>query len=444
MQNPNARLHPLNERAPADGAYVLYWMDRAQRAHLNHALDHSVEEANARDLPVLAVALVGGEEPALTRRQVKFVAEALVDVRQALKERDIGFLCLPANDQAAFAALLEKAAFAVTDFGCLRHHRVRRAWLGQQAPCRAVAVETDAIVPVELVGDRAEHDPRRLQARIEERLPLFVKNETPRTAVKPLRDIKLPKGIDCTDWIALAKAADAAGPEPVGWIRGGRTAALSRLPHLFACSAPADAAGCDPGRDAVASLSAYLRFGHVSPVEVALQARAARAEARAFLEALLVRREVAANWCHFRNDYDSFGALPAWARESLAEHAADPREPGYDAEQLEAAETEDEVWNAAMRRMQETGYLPAALRAYWAKQILAWSSTPEEALATALRLDNLCFLDGGDHSSFANVLWAFGLHDRPVEEQPVLGKVRPMSRERLERQIDLGRFLAAA
>jgi len=165
---------------------------------------------------------------------------------------------------------------------------------------------------------------------------------------------------------------------------------------------------------------------------------------RGFVEALVIRREIAANWCHFHDGYDCFDALPGWARDSLAAHASDPREPCYGAEQLEAAETEDAVWNAAMRRMKETGYLQGAMRAYWAKRILAWAPEPERALATALDLNNRFFLDGGDHSSFANVLWVFGLHDRPFPETPVYGKVRPMSREGLERQIDNERFLAAA
>jgi deoxyribodipyrimidine photo-lyase len=444
MQSAHPRLHQLNERAPAEAGYVLYWMDRAQRAHLNHALDYAVEEANALDLPVFAVARIGGEEPPLSPRQARFVAEGLVDVRKALKERDIGFACLPYSDEAGFKALLEGAAVAVTDFGYLRHHRTRRAWLGEHAPCRAVAVETDALVPVALVSQRAEHDADGLRPRIEEQLASFIKNETPRTPVKAIRGAGLPRGIDCTDWTALGKAAGATGPQPVDWIRGGRTAALSRLQRFIAHRQETDASRCDPQADAVAYLSAYLRFGQISPVEVALLARDADDDIRAFLEGLVVRRELAANWCHFRQDYDSFAALPDWARESLYAHAADPRTPCYAAAALEGAETEGDVWNAAMRRMAATGYLPNQLRVYWVKRILAWAPDPEHALSTTLYLNNRYFLDGGDHSSFANVLWAFGLHDRPFRETRVFGKVRPMSRRGLERRIDVGRFLAAA
>jgi deoxyribodipyrimidine photo-lyase len=445
MQSAQTRLHPLNERAPADGAYVLYWMDRAQRAHLNHALDRAVEEANNLGLPVLAIARIGGEEPPLTQRQAKFVAEGLADVRKALKERDIGFLCLPASDEAGFQALLDRAAVAVADFGYLRHHRARRAWLGEHAPGRAVAVETDALVPVEQVGDRAEYDADAIRPKIAEQLGLFVKNETARTPVKAMREPKLPKGIDCADWAALAKPAGATGAKPVDWIRGGRTAALSRLQHFIARGLEAgETIVADPREDAVAYVSAYLRFGQISPIEVALKAREAAGEAGAFIEELLVRRELAANWCHFGNDYDRFDALPDWAKATLGAHAGDPRTPCYTAEALEAAETEDEVWNAAMRRMQATGFLPGALRIYWAKRILAWAPDPEHALATALDLNNRTLLDGGDHTAFAQVLSAFGLHDRPFPETRVFGTVRPMTRRGLERRIDVGRFLAAA
>ncbi len=67
------------------------------------------------------------------------------------------------------------------------------------------------------------------------------------------------------------------------------------------------------------------------------------------------------------------------------------------------------------------------MRMYWAKKILEWSKTPEEAFATALHLNNQYFLDGRDPNSYANVAWTFGLHDRPWPERPVFGTVRYMT-----------------
>jgi deoxyribodipyrimidine photo-lyase len=80
------------------------------------------------------------------------------------------------------------------------------------------------------------------------------------------------------------------------------------------------------------------------------------------------------------------------------------------------------------------------MRMYWAKKILEWSRTPEQGYATALRLNNRYFLDGRDPSSYANVAWTFGLHDRPWPERPVFGKVRSMTFGGLARKFDMAGY----
>jgi deoxyribodipyrimidine photo-lyase len=50
-------------------------------------------------------------------------------------------------------------------------------------------------------------------------------------------------------------------------------------------------------------------------------------------------------------------------------------------------------------------------------------------------------LDGRDPSSYANVAWTFGLHDRPWPERPVFGKVRSMTASGLERKFDMAAYL---
>ena len=44
---------------------------------------------------------------------------------------------------------------------------------------------------------------------------------------------------------------------------------------------------------------------------------------------------------------------PEWAQMTLTEHANDPR-PSYVFDELENAETHDEIWNAAQRELRET------------------------------------------------------------------------------------------
>jgi deoxyribodipyrimidine photo-lyase len=200
-----------------------------------------------------------------------------------------------------------------------------------------------------------------------------------------------------------------------------------------------------PQTDHVSHMSKYLHFGQLSPVYIALQVRAhadrVDENVETYLEELIVRRELPMNFVFYEPRYDSYEQLPAWARETLAEHTRDPREPLYTARQLEDAETADPYWNAAMKEMRHAGYLHNYMRMYWGKKILEWSATPEEAYATTLRLNNTYFVDGRDANSYANVAWVFGQHDRGWTERPVFGKTRSMTAGGLERKADPAAFV---
>jgi len=95
-----------------------------------------------------------------------------------------------------------------------------------------------------------------------------------------------------------------------------------------------------------------------------------------------------------------------------------------------------------MREMTATGYMHNHMRMYWGKKILEWSTDPRDAFATALHLNNKYFVCGRDPSSYANVGWVFGLHDRPWPERAVFGAVRSMTAAGLRRKVDMDAYLA--
>jgi deoxyribodipyrimidine photo-lyase len=196
-----------------------------------------------------------------------------------------------------------------------------------------------------------------------------------------------------------------------------------------------------PQTDDISRMSAYLHFGQISPLYLALQINKTRGRATeakaAYLEELIVRRELAINFVNSTARYDDFSSLPNWALETLARHRKDPREYTYTRRQLEDAKTHDQYWNAAMVEMRTTGFMHNHMRMYWGKKILEWSKTPEQAFRTALALNNKYFLDGRDPNSYAGVAWIFGLHDRAWFERPIFGKVRYMNASGLERKCDI-------
>jgi deoxyribodipyrimidine photo-lyase len=113
----------------------------------------------------------------------------------------------------------------------------------------------------------------------------------------------------------------------------------------------------------------------------------------------------------------------------------------YSRTELESGRTHDPYWNAAQREMVLTGKMHGYMRMYWGKKILEWSSSPEEAFATALHLNNKYELDGRDPNGFAGVAWCFGKHDRPWGRRPIFGMVRYMNAKGLQRKFDADQYV---
>jgi deoxyribodipyrimidine photo-lyase len=195
----------------------------------------------------------------------------------------------------------------------------------------------------------------------------------------------------------------------------------------------------------VSDISPYLHFGQISPLYVALEvanAAGVRKEAReAYLEQLIVRRELSMNFVNFNDHYDSYDCIPSWAKRTLAEHESDRRQYEYSVEELEQGRTHDPYWNAAQREMVDSGKMHNYMRMYWGKKIIEWTPKPEDAFRAALYLNNKYELDGRDPNGFTGVAWCFGKHDRPWQERKVFGKVRYMNAEGLRRKFDMDAYL---
>ncbi len=112
----------------------------------------------------------------------------------------------------------------------------------------------------------------------------------------------------------------------------------------------------------------------------------------------------------------------------LIEHTADSRPNRYTFDQLERAETHDDLWNAAQREMVEGGWMHNYMRMYWAKKILEWAPDPVRAFEWAVILNDRYELDGRDPNGYQGIAWAVvGKHDRPWFNRPIFGLVRSMT-----------------
>jgi deoxyribodipyrimidine photo-lyase len=162
--------------------------------------------------------------------------------------------------------------------------------------------------------------------------------------------------------------------------------------------------------------------------------------ADAYLEELIVRRELSLNYVFYNPSYDSFEGLPDWTKKTLGAHDRDVRRYKYTKGELEEAKTHDPYWNAAQNEMRRTGKMHGYMRMYWGKKIIEWTASPQEAFRIALYLNNKYELDGRDPNGFTGVAWCFGKHDRPWRERAILGKVRYMNDRGLLRKFDADKY----
>jgi deoxyribodipyrimidine photo-lyase len=318
----------------------------------------------------------------------------------------------------------------------------KRAWLAQALPRLDVpVVEVDGrnVVPARAASDKREYMARTLRPKIHRLLPEFLDEFPPLSAQALPWAAPLPR----PDWDGLL----AGFGLPPALFPPGKTAARARLDAFLASGLPRYADDRNtPVEPAASLLSPYLHFGQLSAQRVALRVLAAKGvpvEARdGFLEQLIVRRELAENFCLNTPDYDTPAAFPAWATATLAKHQGDARPHLASEAELLAGETPDPLWNAAQRQLLATGHMHGYLRMYWAKQVLLWSPDASTALERCLGLNDSLSLDGRDVNGYAGLAWSIGgVHDRPWPERAVFGTVRSMTFNGARRKFDVAAFV---
>jgi len=433
------RILKLNDRPTRPGRYVLYWMQASQRAEYNHALEYAVREANEKKLPVVAFFGLTENFPEANLRHYTFLAEGLQDAHVALERRGIRLVVRHGSPEELFPDLAAEASLVVTDRGYLRVQTRWREKAALTVPCAMIQVETDAVVPVETASEKEVYSAAVLRPRIHRHLGRFLVPLMETKVTRDSLDIKLASlNMKKPEVLLRSLSIDRSVP-PAKAFQGGTSRAKRLLDDFIARKLPHYTKHrADPSSDYSSGLSPYLHFGQISPLCIALKIRAAKTapqEAKgAFLEELIVRRELSLNFVHYNDSYDTFASLPEWSIKTLKKHSRDRRPRLYSRKEMEKARTQDPCWNAAQREMVVTGRMHNTMRMYWGKKILEWSATPEEAFQTALYLNNKYELDGRDPNSFAGIAWCFGKHDRPWKERDIFGTVRYMNDAGLRRK----------
>ncbi len=432
------RIKLLNNNALKSGKYVLYWMQASQRAEYNHALEYAILQANERAKPLIVFFGITDDFPEANERHYYFMLEGLREVMEKLAERRIKMVMRYQSPEKGAVELAQDADLVVVDRGYLNIQKGWRSHVAKKIECPLIQVESDVVVPVEEAEQKEAYSAGTFRPKISKKLNKFL---IPLPEAAPqISSLDIDVGsIDISNIAGVISQLKIDHQvKKSDYYSGGFKQAQQRLDDFIAIKLDkyADLRN-DPTLDYLSHMSPYFHFGQISPLFVALKVLATNSPgSEAYLEELIVRRELSMNFIFYNPDYAKYSSLPDWAQRTLAEHREDRRDFVYSQEEWENARTHDPYWNAAQQEMMITGKMHGYMRMYWGKKIIEWSRSPEEAFETALCLNNKYEIDGRNPNGFTGVAWCFGKHDRAWQERPVFGKTRYMNANGLRRKFD--------
>lgn len=439
------RLWVRTDGAPrADGTFVLYWMHHALRFHENPALVAACDLARELGLPLLVYQGLNADYAGASDRVHTFLLESARNAAEEAAERGFRHVFrLETSRESSdhLVTLADAAAVVVTErvpvdptesYARRSARRTRTPWIEVDTSCLCPMGTFDAAHDRAFAfRDAARHAWRQaLTSPLPEPAP-----PAPWTGELPFVPIDLARA-SIADLVAACDIDHGISPIPS--TPGGSRAGYIRF-DTFLTDRLADYGRDrnDPLADATSRISPYLHVGCVAPWRLARRAAAVDGPgAEKWIDELLTWRELAWHWCHHHPTTPPYELLPAWARSTLAAHAADPRDM-KSRRTLERGTTGDALWDAAATSLLRQGELHNNLRMTWVKALPFWRPDAEDAFRTAIALNNTLSLDGRDPASIGGIGWGFGLFDRPhAPESPVLGTVRTRPRAVMARLTD--------
>lgn len=457
------QLH-LNSVAHKDGECVLYVMSRDQRVQDNHALLSAQLLALEKQLPLVVMFNVRRDLGVRSKEQYDFMFDGLADVQAELERLNIAFT-ITIGDAVKTVRDMVKKIQAVTiffDFSPLRNARMIQKQIANSLEIPCIVVDTHNIIPLWVLSDKEEYAAHTIRNKVHKNLESWL--------IEPEEIVVHPHSLAIqVESVSLSEARKIVKASSTGLKIGftaGEKAAHGQLKTFIDTRLDNYAKDRNiPTLDGQSNLSPYLHFGNISSLRVALELLKVSDEQpllfirgklasyedeptkmdsiNALLEELVVRKELSDNYCFYNLNYDSLDGAKDWARKSLEDHLDDARERTYSLEDWESANTHDEPWNAAQREMMVTGKMHGYMRMYWAKKILEWSSSPEQAIKIACYLNDRYSIDGGDPNGYTGIMWSIaGIHDRPWFERSVFGKIRYMNSAGLARKFDLDEYIS--
>ncbi len=431
--------------------HVALWMSRDQRVNDNWALLFAQELAMKQKSSLAVIFCLVPKFLGATIRQYSFMIKGLQEVKKELSKKGIPFFLLAGSPEKEIPRFIVKYRISalITDFNPLR---IKKEWedsIAEKIDIPFYQVDAHNIIPCWIASPKQEYNAHTFRPKINRLLSEFFV-EYPTVRKHPILWKGTPNRIDWEKSLDTLDI-DLTIPE-VYWINPGEKAARKVLKDFIKNKlSQYDKMRNDPANDVQSNLSPYLHFGQISAQRVALEVLKSSPSSfltkggtseQAFLEELIVRRELSDNFCFYNMYYDNIKGFPDWAKKTLNEHRKDKRNYNYAVKQLEYAKTHDDLWNAAQMEMAKRGKMHGYMRMYWAKKILEWTESPEKAMEVAIYLNDRYELDGRDPNGYVGIAWSIGgVHDRAWNERPVFGKIRYMSYNGCKAKFDVNKYM---
>ena len=427
-----------------NGNSVLYWMVRDKRVYDNWALLEAQKIALRNNVPLIVCFNYYNKYSQANNRHYQFLFDGLKEVHSYLSKLNIQFFLIQGKTDQAIPKFIDihKVGHLIVDFSPLRVYKNRLNKVLQKTSIPVTQVDAHNIVPVWQASEKKEFAAYTIRPKIKRLLSDYL-TDIPKVIKHPYILGVTQNKINWDNALSSLRLDESV--RSLDWINPGEKSAQELLKKIKSSLANYNEQRNDPNLDKLSNMSPFFHYGHIAPQRVALEIKNSNLppeDKDAYLEEMIVRRELADNFCHYEKNYDQFEGFHAWAQKTLNEHRSDEREFVYSPEEFEYSETHDDLWNAAQDEMKIKGKMHGFMRMYWAKKILEWSPSPEIAQQTAIELNDKYQIDGRDPNGYTGIAWSIGgIHDRAWFERPVFGKIRFMNYNGCKRKFNVQTYI---
>jgi deoxyribodipyrimidine photo-lyase len=456
-QDNNKRIR-LDNQVDYKSGFVVYSPVRDLRVQDNPALSFAQEYALARNAKLRVVFILYPEYVGAGERQYEFMFEGLREFENDLRRHNIPLEVRFGNDEDVLDTLVEEGAGAlVTDYSPLRRNMSWKSAFAEKIRVPFFDVDAHNVIPPWIVSDKQEFAAYTIRPKLYKQVSGWLVE----TSIK--KHVVNGTLSEEVSWGEIQKKFTYnKKPHKVSFVGGERAAESTLVDFLENRLRNYSAFRNDPNQHVQSDLSPYLTFGFISRRQVINSllkytntsdirdifekeknaAKSGTNEA-AFLEELLVRAELAENFCYYCPDYDNPKCFPNWAKQTHEKHKKDTREFIYTLQEFENAVTHDPLWNAAQTEMLQTGKMHGYMRMYWAKKVFEWSKDVSSAMEVLVYLNDVYSLDGRDPNGYAGIAWSIGgVHDRAWFERPLFGQIRYMNYNGCKSKFDVKKYEA--